>query len=113
MSHHKFQRGRRSVLGLLATACAIAPIGAWSQDVAGRTIKLIVGNTPGSLTDLVARMLSPSVSELTKSTWVVDNRPGAGGSIGNKSVASAAGDGTTLLLGDSSSLTVSSGRSPN
>jgi len=64
-----------------------------------RTIQLIVPFAAAGGTDIQARMVAQAMGKILGQTIVVENRPGAGGSIGARSVASAAPDGYTLLVG--------------
>ena len=92
-------------LGLLATfAGAAAPAGA--QSYPSRPIKLITPFTPGGPVDVMARLVADRLSQ-SLGTVVVDNRPGAGGTIGSRFVAAAEPDGYTLLLGTSTTLAAS------
>lgn len=67
-----------------------------------RPIKLIVHTTAGSASDAIARMLGEEMGRRLGQPMVIDNRPGAGGSIGADQVAKATADGYTLLAGASS-----------
>ena len=66
-----------------------------------RPVRIIVPYSPGGSSDTVARILSAKLSETLGQQFVVDNRPGAAGSLGREIVAKAAADGYTLLVGDS------------
>ena len=71
-----------------------------------RPIRLIVSFTPGGGADLTARVVSQRMGEALKQPFVVENRPGANGSIGVAAVATAAPDGYTMLLTDRGALGV-------
>lgn len=66
-----------------------------------RPIRLVVPYTPGGGSDTVARVVSPKMGDAMGRTIIVDNRPGAAGTIGTELVAKAPADGYTLLLADS------------
>ena len=66
-------------------------------DYPRRPIRVIVPFTPGGQPDIFIRLLVPGLVDAFKHQVIVDNRPGAGGSIGSKIVADAAPDGYTLL----------------
>lgn len=70
---------------------------AWAADFPSRPIRIVVGFTPGGQPDIFSRMIGNKLSEVLGQPIVVDNRPGAGGSIGTKIVADATPDGHTLL----------------
>jgi tripartite-type tricarboxylate transporter receptor subunit TctC len=76
-----------------------------AQTFPDRPIRLIVPSAPGGPTDIPARLLSQILPKLGQPA-IVENRPGAGGAIGARSVASAAPDGYTLLVGNTSVLAV-------
>lgn len=63
-----------------------------------RPVRIVVGFSPGSATDITARMISPKLSELWGQPVVVDNRSGAGGTFAAAAVAKATPDGHTLAL---------------
>jgi tripartite-type tricarboxylate transporter receptor subunit TctC len=69
-------------------------------------IKLIVPFPPGGGTDVLSRLLSNKISTATGWTFVIDNRPGAGGNIGIDAVAKAKPDGQTLGMGQTSNLAI-------
>lgn len=71
-----------------------------------RPIRLIAPFVPGGPTDIIARLLAQKMGENVKQTIVVDNRGGAGGSVGMQLAASAPPDGYTLVLGSSGNLAV-------
>ena len=75
---------------------------ALAQPYPAKPVRLIVGLAPGGATDIMARTLAPGLSEELGQPMVVDNRPGAAGSIGAGIVAKAPRDGYTLFLASSS-----------
>ena len=81
-----------------------APLFAQSGGYPTRAIRLVLPFPPGGGADLTARTLAQKMGESMGQPMVVDNRPGANGSIGTDAVAMAAPDGYTLLLTDRGSL---------
>ncbi len=75
---------------------------ALSQSYPAKPLRLVVGLAPGGATDIMARTLAPGLGEELGQPVVVDNRPGAAGSIGALAVAKAPPDGYTLFLASSS-----------
>jgi tripartite-type tricarboxylate transporter receptor subunit TctC len=70
-----------------------------AQSLAGKQIRLIVPFPAGGPTDIVARPLAQMLGDALKTVVLVDNRGGAGGSLGADAVAKSAADGQTLLMG--------------
>ena len=92
---------------LLALACALAAGAAAAQGYPSKPVKLVVGFGPGTGSDILGRLLGTKLSEALGQAVVVENKPGAGGIIGSDSVAKAAPDGYTLLLGTNAMLITS------
>ena len=94
-------------LALLALTFAVAgPSTLHAQTYPAKTIKLVVPFGPGGPTDVAARVTSQVLQTALGQTVVIENRPGAGGATGTKSVATADPDGYTLLIGTSATLGV-------
>src|SRR5262245_42833580 len=74
-------------------------------DYPERPIRIVVPYTPGGTVDILARALGERLTAAWKQPVVIENRPGAGGSIGAEAVAKAAPDGYTLLISTNSPLT--------
>ncbi|MBN9369654.1 tripartite tricarboxylate transporter substrate binding protein [Hydrogenophaga sp. YM1] len=99
--------GRRALIaGLLAAfaATGVTTSASAQQNWPQRPVRLVVGYSAGGGVDAVARLVAPRLSELLGQQVVVDNRTGAAGLIAGDTVARAAPDGYTLMLGDSSLL---------
>ena len=90
-------RVRRLVLGLAALS-AVASGPAWSQGYPTRPITLVVPFAAGGPTDVVARSLSVPMGKALGQTVVVENKPGAGGTLAASAVARANPDGYTFLI---------------
>ena len=82
---------------LLALSC-VAAGNAAAQPYPARSVKLMVGASPGGGTDIVARMLGEKLAESLKQPFVVDNRPGASNTIAADVTAKSPPDGYTLLV---------------
>lgn len=96
---------RALIAGLLAAVASTGmPRSASAQTWPARPIRLLVGYSAGGGVDAMARLIAPRLSELLGQQVVVENRAGAAGLIAGDTVARAAPDGYTLMLGDSSLL---------
>lgn len=77
-----------------------------AQAFPDRPIKLVVASPAGSPPDVMARLVTDKMAGILGQPVIVDNRPGAGGTIGAKSVIAAEPDGYTLMLGSTSTLLI-------
>ncbi len=80
-------------MGALAACLALFATGAAAQNYPTKPIKLIVSFAPGGPTDIVARIAAQKITEGVGQQVVIDNRPGAGGTLGAEVAAKAPGDG--------------------
>jgi tripartite-type tricarboxylate transporter receptor subunit TctC len=92
---------RNPWIRLLAVICLTSAVTAFAQGVA-KPLRLVVPFPAGGATDLLARSLAQRLGQGLGTSVVVENRAGAGGSLGSAEVAKAAPDGNTLLLATSS-----------
>lgn len=99
-----FFRWRRALA--LAACALVGATGACAQNYPTKPIKLIVPYAAGGSTDATARLLAKSLTERLGQAIVVENRAGAGGTIGHEFVAKAPADGYTLLFSAAGPLTV-------
>ncbi|TAJ84770.1 tripartite tricarboxylate transporter substrate binding protein [Reyranella sp.] len=96
---------RRTALAIgLATGALAAPMLARYSEAQslyrmGKTVRMVVPFAAGGTADLLARVVAEILAESTTATFLIDNRPGAGGNVGAEIVARAPPDGMTLLLG--------------
>jgi tripartite-type tricarboxylate transporter receptor subunit TctC len=93
---------RRAFLQRVAGAAAVAavPRMAWAQVYPARSVRIVVGFAAGGPSDIITRLIGQGLSDRLGQQFVVENRPGGGGSIGAEAVARAPGDGYTLLQVD-------------
>ena len=89
---------------LIAAAFAALAAPALAQTYPDRPVRVIVPFAPGGNVDKIARLLTPIWSERLRQPFVVENRAGAGGSLGAAVVAQARADGHTLLVGSDGAL---------
>lgn len=85
------------VAAALAMAMAVAPFAGRAQSFPSKPVKIVLTAPPGTTPDITARFLATRLSELWRQPVVVDNRVGAGGTIGADVAAKAPADGYTLL----------------
>ncbi len=92
----------------LVLALATATLGgsAFAQAWPSKPIRIVVPFPPGGGTDIIARETSQRVAKATGWTFVIDNKPGAGGNLGVDAVAKAPADGYTIVLGQTSNLAI-------
>ena len=81
--------------GVLAAGGPALAQGAWPN----KPVRVIVPFAPGGTTDILARALAPELGRAFGQTFVIDNKPGAGGNVGSDMVAKSPPDGYTLLMG--------------
>ena len=92
---------KKLLIATVATGTALfASAGAQAAGYPDKNVRLVVPYAPGGASDILARVLSQKLSESLGQQFMVDNKPGAGGSIGADIVAKATPDGYTLLLAD-------------
>jgi len=84
---------------LFAYLLALSSALAWAQDYPSKPVRMVVGFPPGGGTDVVARILQPRLTELLGQTIVIDNRPGATGTVAAGQVAKSTPDGYTIMMG--------------
>jgi tripartite-type tricarboxylate transporter receptor subunit TctC len=81
-----------------ALLCALSSMAAWAQDYPNKPVRIVVPFTAGSATDILARTVGQKLNEMWNQSVVIDNRAGAGGTIGAGMVAKSPPDGTTLMV---------------
>ena len=93
---HLFRLAIGAIFGLVATQAAIA------QTYPTKPIRIVLGFPPGGATDILSRDFASKLGEELKQQVIIENKPGAGGTIGADLVAKAPADGYTLTIGTSS-----------
>src|SRR5258706_7216721 len=82
----------------LGSAACLLPLAVSAQGLPARPVRIIVPFPAGGTTDIIARLVAQRMTETMGQAAVVENRGGAGGSIGADAVAKAAPDGYTILM---------------
>jgi tripartite-type tricarboxylate transporter receptor subunit TctC len=95
---------RRLLIALAATT--LSATGAFAQAWPAKPIRVVVPFPPGGGTDIIARETTQRVAAATGWTFVVDNKPGAGGNLGVDAVAKSPADGYTIVLGQTSNIAI-------
>src|SRR5215470_3566710 len=91
---------------LIAMALFAALGGAAAEDYPSRPVTLVVPFPPGGSTTIVARIVADKMSEVLGQSIVIDNRGGAGGTVGSRAVSKSPPDGYTILLGYTGTLAI-------
>lgn len=91
-------------LAIIATLWMVAGVAA--EDYPTKPVRLLVGFTPGSATDIVARIVADALGAKFGQSFVVENRPGANGLLAANAVVKSKPDGYTLLVANASAMTV-------
>src|SRR3954469_2650388 len=88
----------RAVLKTALFMVCAAPIAALAQDWPSRSVTIVVPLGAGTASDVAARVVMEQVGKQVGQAFVIENRPGAGGTTGSNAVAKAAPDGATILI---------------
>ena len=98
----RYSRGPQAALCLVALLAGLSVVGQVQAQSTypQKPVRLIVPFAPGGASDILARTLGQKLSETTGQSFVIENKPGAGGTLGAELVAKSAADGYTLLLAD-------------
>jgi tripartite-type tricarboxylate transporter receptor subunit TctC len=91
---------------LLALAAATLSASALAQAYPTKSIRVVVPFPPGGGTDIIAREVTQKVTSSTGWSFVIENKPGAGGNLGVDAVAKSPADGYTIVLGQTSNLAI-------
>ncbi|MEJ8572020.1 tripartite tricarboxylate transporter substrate binding protein [Microbaculum marinum] len=108
-----FTRSLKILIGLSALAATAAAGGAGAAEFPDRPVTIVVPFAAGTTTDLVARVVGEGMSENLGQPVVIENRAGAGGSVGTDEVVRADADGYTLSMGTVGTLAINKSIFPN
>jgi len=102
----KISLARAAAVAMVAGVLALAALPAWPDDYPSRPIHLIVNFPPGGTGDIIGRIVANQLSIELGQSIVVENRSGAGGTIGARDVVNAEPDGYTLTVGQTPEIVV-------
>jgi tripartite-type tricarboxylate transporter receptor subunit TctC len=94
----RYSTAHRYWLWIAATCLAAAAGTACAQAYPSKPVRLFVGFSAGAAPDVIARLMTPTLSQMFGQTWIVENRGGAGGSLATEAVSKSPPDGHTLLM---------------
>jgi tripartite-type tricarboxylate transporter receptor subunit TctC len=97
---------RRLLAVGISAALSWGWVAAWGQSYPARTVRIVVGFTPGGPGDLIARGTAQLLGQVFSQPFIIDNRVGATGIIAGEACAKAAPDGYTLCVSDSPAITL-------
>lgn len=101
-----------SLRRVLVACICVLPLTAFAQSYPSKPIRLVVPFPPAGATDILSRELARQLSERLKQQVIVDNRPGAGGTLGSDIVAKSAPDGYTIQMATSSTHSIGPSLNP-
>lgn len=103
-TERKSMTRRNFVLGAAGVSAALLNCDVLAQEWPAKNIKWIVPYNPGGATDIVARIIGEALGESLKQRVIVENRPGAGGTVGTAVLAGSPADGYTMCTADNGGL---------
>ncbi len=97
---------RKTLTLILCFALSAAAASAGAQDYPRKPVRVVVPGAPGSTPDVLARLWTQRLAEVMNATFLIDNKPGAGGTLGTNQAMKSPADGYTLLFGYQAAVTV-------
>jgi tripartite-type tricarboxylate transporter receptor subunit TctC len=99
MTERFHQPNRRDALLALGAAAGSLALPAWAQTFPDKAVRMVVPFGPGTTTDIISRVVGDAMARELGQPMVVENRAGAGGTVGSSQVARGAADGYQILMG--------------